>query len=165
MTKVEKIYSNKQLDLLRKEYDTLPNHQIKRLDNLFHLTGCQPKLKTSCVVDRVSLGTLISNYYLDYEEGSFACIHTDKDVKITAVTLLESENLEGGEIIVLEPFEKKHYVQPFIFENKSGEWQEGRESVPTVLPLKVGETAFLTTPYGITRVSKGLRRIHVGWWT
>ena len=53
----------------------------------------------------------------------------------------------------------------FIFENKSGEWQEGRESVPTVLPLKVGETAFLTTPHGVTKVIKGLRRVHVGWWS
>ena len=170
MIKVEKLYNSKQLLAMKMEYATLEEHQLKRLNNLFHLKARRPEPKTVCCVPEVSIGggNLVTNYYLDYEVDSFSRIHRDLENEITAVTLLEkSDDLVGGEIVLIMPFERKHYEHPFIFDSMGDKKiTQGDYAVPVIVPMEVGETVLIEgQPHGVTKVTKGMRRVHVGWWS
>jgi len=156
MTKVEKLYSKSQLNLLREEHKLLKPKEVyggsiqenqRTTNNLFNLTDRYPKNRTVCCVNEVFIGsgTLKTNYYLDYRVGSFSRMHIDEPDVITAITLLnKSEDLEGGALIVVDlPYR-----------------------APRLLELEIGDTALIKeeSPHGVTVITKGWRCVHVGWW-
>ena len=168
--KVEKIYTEEEINMFRKEYDDLFPYDIKRLNNLFHMIGKRPEPKDRIVVDKSVEGytEVITNYYLKYIPDSFARFHADRPPKMTAITLIDkSDDLEGGDFIVLKAFKKKHFPNRFLFDSMGSKpANAGDFIVPEIMPMEVGETCLLWGElHGVTEVTKGFRRVHVAWWT
>lgn len=167
--RVETVYTKEEIDLFKEEFDDLFPYSIKRLNNLFHMIGRRPDPKHEIVVDKPVAGykEVITNYYLDYIPDSFARFHADRPPKMTAITLIDkSDDLEGGEFIVLKAFKKKHFNERFIFDSMGSKpANAGDFIVPEIMPMEIGETCLLWGElHGVTEVTKGFRRVHVAWW-
>ena len=90
----------------------------------------------------------VTNYFLEYEVGSYARMHIDntETVDATAITLIgKSDDLIGGDIITPS------------FDSSSKQ--------PRILPQEIGETMYYysNTPHGVSKVDKGNRKVLVTW--
>ncbi len=83
-----------------------------------------------------------NSYMLQYQKGSYAELHTDKQSDLTWTTLLHtSDDLDGGEILL----HKNNKIQ--------------------IKKLKTGESCHYTNDleHGVSEVMQGIRRVLIVW--
>jgi hypothetical protein len=161
-----KVLSNEDIKFLNDDYDKHEPQVIKRFGNLFHLEQRFPPEVHEHITSKLHPTVPVAHYYLNYTEGSFCRMHHDNDVSLTTITLIDQDhNLEGGETIVNDPFEKKHYEEYHTFS-----WQDPKDYAfdgsficPRVVDLKVGETLFLHQMHGVAKVRTGFRKVFITW--
>lgn len=98
-------------------------------------------------INNVTKLTLLETYFLEYTPGSFTHIHRDYLGGISIVTLIENNNLVGGQNIF--------YVKK----------EEHPEVCPVVLNLSVGDSVIYKTEllHGVSEVFSGSRLVLVSW--
>jgi|TARA_R110000744_G_scaffold301238_2_gene410346 predicted 2-oxoglutarate/Fe(II)-dependent dioxygenase YbiX len=153
-------------------YDSLPEEQIKRYYNLFYLTQ-RTIPRDKFITEFESEGLKIHNqYFLDYIEGSFTKAHSDNNdlVKKTSITLVEVNDLVGGDIIVYEPHYKSDMEVPedgsVINRYNERDAAEGRAIIPVIVKQEVGETIAYgpDVMHSVSKVLKGNRIVLVTWY-
>jgi len=177
MIYVEKTRLIEDLQPYKDLWETSNKVLYAQFDNLFDTTRGTPKRpwdqieclenlrkETEIKVDR-SLKHF-DQYFLNYSRGSFTSLHKDTDkVQVTVITLIDiSENLDGGDVLVMKPLSNRDIkgetrAKP-SFLNPVKE-----EIVPEVWRLDLGESLIYTgyVKHGVTRVKKGNRLVLVSW--
>ena len=169
----KKIIKPKNLIKMKKLYESLESKEerIKQFYNLFYCYKRNIPNDQHIIVDGLD-NDIHSQYFLRYEEGSFTRRHTDNDQEVgeTAISLIDSDNLEGGDIIVYEPHYKNTSWE-VTQENKTlnyykEEYAPGAHIIPEVVKQDVGETVIYShkTMHSVSRVSKGTRIVLVTWY-
>jgi len=169
--KVENIISEDDRVELIKLYNSIPSTKASQDYNLFTVDKRRIKneeFKSSSFkkLDEYADRPTYSHYFVMYEEGSFTRMHTDNDndVTLTIVTLLDSQDLIGGETIVALPFEYKGRDQN---EYRKGEvpTKENR-IVPKVVNVDKGQSMVYNRSllHGVAQVEKGKRLVLVSWY-
>ena len=103
-------------------------------------------------------------FLLEYHPGGEASLHIDGHSVVgglSFVTLVEEEDLVGGDIIIQEA--NKFDVDPTIKDN--GSFNPNDHTKQHKVPLKVGETIIYNASviHGVTKIKKGFRRVLVTW--
>lgn len=175
MVKKQKILSDDQLSELQDLYARLKNTKYCRFfnqwDNLYdvHRTQLWPAFKDHEVLNYLCehFGMTYENsYFLSYTRGSFTATHVDTDkANLTLITLIDkTDDLIGGDVIVIKPLPKRELRGEF--RGKEGtRARVGKLIVPEVWPQEVGESLIYDggTTHGVTRVKKGERIVLVTW--
>jgi len=105
-------------------------------------------------------------YFVMYEEGSFTRMHTDNDddISLTIVTLLDSQDLVGGETIVHLPAE---YKGRDVNEYRKGDIpREDQRVRPKVVNVDKGHSMIYNRSllHGVAEIEKGKRLVLVSWY-
>jgi hypothetical protein len=161
-----------ELDEIKELFHSLPNEKVKRYYNLFYLNKRDiPKDKWLVPYAQKEKGLrLYAQYFLEYPVGSFTKAHTDNNdcIQKTAITLVETEDLEGGDIIVYEPHYKKDWdVTPDVLNRYTeGDYTPGETIIPVIVNQKVGETVEYAhnVKHSVSKVLKGRRVVLVTWY-
>jgi len=166
-------------DLLE-HYKELPTREDARMYNIFgttrYWTSQSPRYNN--YFKKRLQGTIFKHsihYILEYKPGGFTSRHVDPEGRISTITLLEDENLIGGDTI----WDRREYVpESLIKENAFSEQQyiEAAENdetfvhapnifCPVVIPMKAGVTyAFGEKTYhSVSEVKQGRRLVLVEW--
>ena len=152
-------------------YYSLDSTQIKRYYNLFYCT--QRSVPPSSYIKELEVDGLkiYSQYFLDYTVDAFTRSHTDNDQKVkrTAITLVEKNDLEGGDIIVYEPHYKSDMDVPedgSVINRYQGEDIPGETIIPVIVKQEVGETIAYgpNVMHSVSKVLKGNRVVLVTWY-
>lgn len=117
---------------------------IQIVDSLQHFIKKQKKYATSITNKNWRLRDI---FLLEYHPGGQANLHYDIHSEhggISLITLVEQEDLVGGDIIIRED-----------------QWTD----IDTKIPLDVGETVVYSASviHGVTKVESGFRRVLVTW--
>lgn len=151
-------------------YESLPEVEVKQFYNLHYCYRRDiPKDKR---VDVGGKGEMYAQYFLKYIEGSFTKSHVDDEEAVgeTAITLLDKQDLVGGEIIVYEPHFKNTDWEVTedngMINYYKGEYLPGQNIIPVVVDQEVGETVFYShaTMHSVSKVQKGSRIVLVTWY-
>ncbi len=169
--KVENIISEDDRVELIKLYNSIPSNKASQDYNLFtvdkrRLKNDQLNDKVFSKLDQYADRPVYSHYFVMYEEGSFTRMHTDndEDVTLTIVTLLDSQDLIGGETIVSLPFEYKGRDEN---EFRKGEVPTKQNRiVPKVVNVDKGQSMVYNRSllHGVAQVEKGKRLVLVSWY-
>lgn len=169
--KVENIISEEDRVELIKLYNSIPSNKASQDYNLFtvdkrRLKNDQLNDKLFSKLNQYADRPVYSHYFVMYEEGSFTRMHTDndEDVTLTIVTLLDSQDLIGGETIVHLPFQYKG-------RNKS-EYRKGdipksdQRVIPKIVNVDKGQSMVYDRSllHGVAQVEKGKRLVLVSWY-
>ena len=169
--KVENIISEDDRVELIKLYNSIPSTKASQDYNLFkvdkrRISNERLEDKVFGKLDQYADRPVYSHYFVMYEEGAFTRMHTDndKDVTLTIVTLLDSQDLVGGETVVALPFEYKGREQN---EYRKGDvpTKENR-IVPKVVNVDKGQSMVYNRSllHGVAQVEKGKRLVLVSWY-
>lgn len=152
MIKASSILSLQELEYLKQLYDNLPKQFHKQDVNLFFVYKANINANRSDLWDSIQKKlfdfhgrtTPSTNYFLEYQIGSYAKNHRDNPDTVdgTAITLLsKSEDLCGGDIVV------------------------GRGEKEKIVPQSIGQTVYYTTSidHGVTEVTQGKRIVLITW--
>ena len=106
------------------------------------------------------------HYFLNYGPESFTKFHTDDDDKVglTIVTFLDkSEDLIGGEPLVLLPYEKRSRPSTHY---RKGDAPVGQKVVPKVIQMSVGQSLVYDKHlmHGVGQVEQGNRLVLISWY-
>ena len=106
------------------------------------------------------------HYFLNYGPESFTKFHTDDDDKVglTIVTFLDkSEDLIGGEPLVLLPYEKRSRPSTHY---RKGDAPVGQKVVPKVIQMNVGQSLVYDKHlmHGVGQVEQGNRLVLISWY-
>lgn len=151
-------------------YHSLPEERIKRFYNLHYMIKKDISLDDVPDILREEGMSLYAAYFLMMEKDSFTRMHSDNDDVITgtSITLLETENLQGGEIIVMEPHYKKDIeVTPEVTNRYTeGDYKAGDSIIPIVVNQAVGETIKYgpSVLHSVSKVESGTRLVLVTWY-
>jgi predicted 2-oxoglutarate/Fe(II)-dependent dioxygenase YbiX len=157
---------------MKELYYSLPIVTIKRFYNLHYLTQrIVPSDKFIMELETDEL-KIHSQYFLDYIEGAFTRKHSDNNdvVKKTAITLVEANDLDGGDIIVYEPHYKSDMQVPedgsVLNRYNEKDYKPGDEIIPVIVKQKVGETIAYgpNVQHSVSKVLKGNRVVLVTWY-
>ena len=159
-----------QVEKAKELYDSLPEEKVKQFYNLHY---CYRRhIPKEQWMDVGGQGNIYSQYFLKYVEGSFTRKHTDNehDVGETVITLIDKEDLEGGNIVIYEP----HFKDPdwqVTEDNGMINWYKdeyipGQQCIPVVLEQEVGESLVYdhATSHSVSKVLKGTRTVLVTWY-
>ena len=109
-------------------------------------------------------------YYLKYIPGAFTRVHQDHESSMTIVTLIESENLLGGDAIVRHEYKAREGGRPATMkcsrnDNENEKPPYGQEMILDVLPMEVGESLVYGNDlsHGVSLVHEGQRTVLVTW--
>ena len=169
--KVENIISEDDRVELIKLYNSIPSTKASQDYNLFtvdkrRISNEQLKDDMFGKLDQYADRPVYSHYFVMYEEGAFTRMHTDndEDVTLTIVTLLDSQDLIGGETIVSLPFE---YKGREVNEYRKGDvpTKENR-IIPKVVNVDKGQSMVYNKSllHGVAQVEKGKRLVLVSWY-
>jgi hypothetical protein len=171
----------KELLKYRLTCETLEAHQDYNLfdvgkselynEHLKEYTKTEPKAmmaldKLQAEATRRGLGRMWAKYFLYYGEDAFTRHHTDDDEKVglTMVTLIDQQDLEGGETVLLKPYMTK--ARPgHKYAKRDGDPPYGSRIVPEVVPMEVCDTLIYDRylMHAVARVRKGYRLVLVNW--
>ena len=167
------------VDYLAKNYKKYPSRYDQRMHNIFntkrYLIENDEKIQRY-YKDRMK-GTpfiRVVSYILQYQPGGFLMPHQDPKGRITTVTLLEDDDLVGGESLVYKDIhvpkslsEKKTYSDvDFANESESNEWTIYKNACPVFIPPRKHETYAIgeQRSHSVTRIEKGTRTVLIEWW-
>jgi len=174
----DKVLSLEEIEEAKTLYDSLEKKKVFQYYNLFDLYRAdipEPLDQYSFYKTLLRYSGLETHigapYFLKYVPGSFTRVHPDNDSKFTTVTLIESENLVGGDSIVIAPYDKgKTPSRPaneicIRNERETKTPPYGHDIVMDVIPFKDGDTLSYgpTLQHGVTMVHKGYRIVLVIW--
>lgn len=115
-----------------------------------------------------SRGTLTGAYFLKYVPGSFCRMHQDHESELTIVTLLESQDLVGGDALVRTTYEQRDRpADKFCArggpENESPPY--GQDIIMEVVPVADGESLIYGNDlmHGVSKVETGQRTVLITW--
>lgn len=116
------------------------------------------------------VGETVAQYFLDYTEESFTRFHTDDDeaVGLTMVTLLDEQDLDGGETILQHKYlVKDRPSHKYAKRSGDGKPPYGSRIVPEVISMDVGDTIVYDRHlmHGVGRVRKGVRTVLITWYS
>lgn len=169
--KVENIISEDDRVELIKLYNSIPPNKASQDYNLFtvdkrRLSTTQVKDKMFAKLDQYADRPVYSHYFVMYEEGSFTRMHTDNDtdVTLTIVTLLDSQDLVGGETVVHLPFEYKGRNKDEY--RKGNVPKSDQRVIPKVVDVDKGQSMVYDRSllHGVAQVEKGKRLVLVSWY-
>lgn len=166
--------SSKELKEIKKIYNSLESNEIKikQFYNLFYCYRRDIPRDSRIKLDRIN-DPIHSQYFLRYEDESFTRRHTDNEHEVgeTAITLIDSTDLEGGDIIVYEPHFKNTNWEVTrdngILNYYKEEYRPGDQIIPVVVKQDVGETILYShaTMHSVSKVTKGSRTVLVTWYS
>jgi hypothetical protein len=173
MYKVEKIFTEQQLEEVKSLYHTCkPWSRFAHQDyNLFdvekRIVPHEHVDLLNKVLENYTGLEMYSHYFLKYEEGSFTRCHTDNvdDVSLTVVTLIDEENLIGGEALAFETYEKRSRPANKYAKRKNEDAPVGQEIIPVVIPCQVGDSIVYGKElrHGVAQVHSGSRLVLISW--
>ena len=107
-------------------------------------------------------------YLLKYVPGSFCRMHQDHESKLTIVTLLDSEDLVGGDAVVQTVYEQKDRPADHFCARPEAEIERppyGQGIILEVVPVKDGESLVYGNDllHGVSKVEKGQRTVLITW--
>jgi len=169
--KVENIISEHDRVELIQLYNSIPSTKAAQDYNLFtvdkrRLSNEQCSYDSLKKLDAWANRPIYSHYFVMYEEGSFTRMHTDNDdeIDLTIVTLLDSQDLVGGETIVQLPF---HYKGRSKEQYRKGDVPaENKRVIPKVVNVDKGQSMVYNRSllHGVAQVEKGKRLVLVSWY-
>jgi len=169
--KVENIISEDDRVELIKLYNSIPSTKAVQDYNLFTVDKrrlSNEQIKSDCLkkIDAYADRPIYSHYFVMYEEGSFTRMHTDNDdeIDLTVVTLLDNQDLIGGETIVQLPYQYKGRNKE---QYRKGEVPtENRRVIPRVVNVDKGQSMVYNRSllHGVAQVEKGKRLVLVSWY-
>jgi predicted 2-oxoglutarate/Fe(II)-dependent dioxygenase YbiX len=152
-------------------YYSLDSTPIKRFYNLFYCTRRDVPPQQFIKELEVDGLKIHNQYFLDYVVDSFTRVHSDNNdlVKKTSITLVEANDLEGGDIIVYEPHYKSDMEVPedgSVVNRYSGDYVAGETIIPVVVKQEVGETIAYgpNVLHSVSKILKGNRVVLVTWY-
>jgi predicted 2-oxoglutarate/Fe(II)-dependent dioxygenase YbiX len=158
------------VDLI-KLYNNIPSTKAVQDYNLFtvdkrRIQSDNFKIDAFKKLDEYANRPTYSHYFVMYEEGSFTRMHTDNDddISLTIVTLLDSQDLVGGETIVHLPAE---YKGRDANEYRKGDVPRDDQRVrPKVVNVDKGQSMIYNRSllHGVAEVEKGKRLVLVSWY-
>ena len=123
--------------------------------------------KLQAEATRRGLGHMWAKYFLYYGEDGFTRHHTDDDDKVglTMVTLIDEEDLEGGETVLLKPYLAKARPGHKYAKRDGKDPPYGKRIVPEVVPMEVCDSIIYDRylMHGVAKVRKGYRLVLVNW--
>ena len=109
-----------------------------------------------------------AHYFLKYEKDAFTRMHTDDDkvIKLTIITMIETDNLVGGGTLVFDKYNRK--ARPaFKYAKRvaNGPGPYGKSIVPVIVEADDGESVIYDgkTFHAVTQVKQGHRIVLVSW--
>ena len=110
----------------------------------------------------------IAQYFLDYTENGFTKFHTDDDerVGLTMVTILDQQDLSGGETLLMREYELKERPAHKYAKRSEKQGPYGQRIIPEVVPMEVGDTIIYNRNlmHGVGKVREGIRTVLVTWY-
>jgi hypothetical protein len=114
------------------------------------------------------VGDPVAQYFLDYTKDAFTKFHTDDDARVglTMVTLLDEQDLSGGETILQQVYEAKPRPEHKYAKRDGKDGPYGQRIIPEVVPMEVGETIIYdrNLMHGVGLVREGIRTVLVTWY-
>lgn len=109
-----------------------------------------------------------SHYFVKYGEESFTRLHTDdvNVVKMTIVTMVDTQDLIGGGTLVFDKYTKnKRPRDRYAKRVNNGPAPVGKDIIPDIVEMQDGESVIYdaATTHGVTRVKQGHRIVLVSW--
>lgn len=179
--KAETILSDEEVDILKKDFDSLPSNMWHQDYNLFDTDKRHPteemakKSPYAKLSNHVGLESM-SHYFLKYGRDSFTKLHNDggngQRVGKTIVTLIEATpNLVGGEALIFLPYKKTRpkTAQVRRVPKEKDPTQVGspptQDCVPRVVPMSSGTSLIYEQDlmHAVTQVQQGHRIVLVSW--
>jgi hypothetical protein len=163
-------------------YSKLPSEVYHQDYNLFHCEKRIASIKNSnpyeCnalkkIFEYVSNTSdekirLVSAYFVKYTEGSFVRMHNDNGTYRTVVTLLDSQDLVGGDTIYCKRYKRRprksnHIAKRHRFELDKPPY--GKGIIQSVARIKDGQSVVYgkDVRHGVTEVEQGQRIVFVTW--
>ena len=168
------ILSEESLSLARKYCQDHHWERVWQHYNLFHLDRiiCSNALELEFVKELHTYSRKSHNigcYFLKYPAGSFTRIHGDNESEMTIVTMLDSNNLVGGECLVMgdyiNPGNRPSDYACGRHEHEIKEPPYGKDIVPDIVNLNNGESMVYGPElrHGVTKVYEGERIVLIAW--
>jgi len=176
------------LHILREIWKRSDPVELKRTNNLFYIKLLKIRekfidddvkesfmnvLKKIASTTKFGVKQISSVHYIEYEEESYAKLHTDLQSTLTTVTLLDvSEDLEGGHsLIQTENKSIKRFENRQIWDGTKAvdedtiKRPQDQSLVPEIISQQVGETVTYGPKliHGVTKVTKGRRLVFIVW--
>lgn len=171
---MDNILSDEELDEARDLAASLEFYSVFQMYNIFHLDRADiPQHDTSGFTNALMKyskhDTGVGSYFLRYKEGSFTRLHHDNNTDLTIVTLLDDKDLVGGHSIVMAMYDARSRPADQTCARSEGEEKRppyGREIIPDILPVKVGESLVYgpDLKHGVSKVYGGERLVLVSWY-
>jgi len=151
--KIKQILNSEQLETLLNLYKKLDKETVEQRNNLFNVEITQiPESMFDIeplvlLRESVNCKESLTHYFVKYFASSFSSLHRDSQTfKNTLVTVLEQNNLKGGDTLSVKMF-KKEYPKPIV------------------LRPEVGDTVSYNPNelHGVSEVQEGSRLVLVSW--
>lgn len=175
----EKILSKDDILLLK---DVSPKLKWNRIYQHFNIFGGEIALRTDewSIVDplvekfrnylQLDESIRTESYFLNYTPGAFARVHPDRGTLHTVVTLYETNNLVGGETVVMLPYERppEGRMSNLICNRNDNEVKKppyNQNIIPTVIYSDEGDSMIYgpKLQHGVSKVVQGSRKVFVTW--
>jgi hypothetical protein len=113
----------------------------------------------------------IGSYFLRYPPNSFTRMHQDNNSELTIVTLLDSENLVGGDCVIESEYEspgprpRDYHCARHPDPEKNKQAPYGLHIVPDIVKLDDGQSMIYGPDlrHGVTKVYQGERVVLISW--
>lgn len=172
---IERIISEQERVELLDYFHTLPPQLAHQDYNLFDVDKRDVRGEWPAPIHKITkygkdLGhTPHTHYFLKYEEDAFTRMHTDDDkvIKLTIITMIETDNLVGGGTLVFDKYNRKarpaHKYAKRTDNDTPGPY--GKDIIPVIVESNDGESVIYDgkTQHAVTQVKQGHRIVLVSW--
>lgn len=175
--RVETIITEQERSDLKDFFNVLPANIAQQDHNLFNIEKREVGNIKNHVVEKICSYMkdrgyqTYTNYFVKYNLNSFTRLHKDdptgQNVKAAVVTLVDTENLVGGDTLVLDKYEKslEYDARPVKLDIIDKCVPYNQNIVPVVVKMDVGQSVIYDSrvEHGVTRVQQGHRIVLVSW--
>jgi len=174
---IETIITEQDRKELKKLFDNLSFMNLQQGCHLFNIERRDVKDEKNVYTEKIrkygeSKGyQLQQNYFLKYRENSFTRVHADDchsdSVKLTIVTVVETQDLIGGECLVFDEYQKTldNRGDYIMLSGDDNGVPYGKNIIPVFVKLNCGQSVVYDggVEHGVTRVEQGHRVVLVSW--
>ena len=119
------------------------------------------------IAERVKVSEILGTpYFLKYIPGSFTKVHSDHETTRTVVTLIESQDLIGGDSLIYDEYGMRPRPPHKEAKRSNNQNLYGKFIIPRVIPMEAGDSLVYGPDllHGVTQVEQGHRIVLITWW-
>ena len=169
---VDRLFSNEELENIKQLYEKSECKLAHQDYNLFAVEKRHVDSKNyTPEIEKINAYSgmkLLGHYFVKYVPESFTRLHVDNDKAVgkTIVTLIETNDLIGGETLMYDVYPSQPRPSTHYAKRKGDEVNYGKDIVPVIVPLVDGDSVIYDhkVKHGVCKVHQGYRIVLVSWY-